>query len=160
MGTTNTCSACGQKIVGSKYTHGGKNYCCACYGALAEKLEKEAKDKQSLIDYIKDIFSLSELPTETLNLIDRELKSGRTVRGLRATLWYYYDILLTNPTNVLNLSFVFRDQYGAAKEYAEQIAKLKKINKKVDLTPKTRVVQVKKDTSGATAKIPYKIEDL
>ena len=160
---SNVCSSCGTKITGLKYTHNGKVYCYNCYQNVQQELLKTEQEKQELYAYIKQLFVIAEIPEDVVAGIDRELNGGKKIKGIKNTLWYYYEVEAHVGT-VNNIVYTIRDQYENARNYVREINKLKEINKDIDINVPTRTVVIKKselDTqSNIKRKINYNIEDL
>lgn len=159
------CSACGCKIAnGMKYNYGGKQYCFDCYQKLQEQLLQEDEGKKELYDYIKKLFSLSEVPEDVILGIDREIAKGKKLRGIYLTIHYYYEIEEHARKNITQILYIIRDYYEAAKQYEASVRELEKVNDKVDLTPRTRKIRLKPEDLNKKTNPPqkpkYSIEDL
>lgn len=82
-----SCSACGKKILnGLVYTHNGKAFCYECYQKMQQELAVAEEQKQQLFNYIKQLFSLGELPPDTVNVVEKELSKRRQYR--KSTMSY------------------------------------------------------------------------
>lgn len=161
---SNVCNSCGAKITGLKYTYNGKVYCYTCYQSIQEELLKAEQDKQELYNYIKQLFVIAEIPEDVVVGIDRELANGKKLKGIKNTLWYYYEVEAHICSNVSNVTYVIRDQYENARNYVREINKLKEINKNIDIDVPVRKIVIKKSELDAQnntkKKINYNIEDL
>lgn len=159
----NVCGSCGTKITGLKYTYNGKVYCYNCYQVIQQELLKTEQEKQELYSYIKQLFVIAEIPEDVVAGIDRELNNGKKIKGIKNTLWYYYEVEAHVGT-VNNIVYTIRDQYENARNYVREINKLKEINKDIDINVPTRTVIIKKSEldsqSNMKRKINYNIEDL
>jgi len=158
------CNSCKNKITGLKYTYEGKGYCYSCYQTIQEELLKTEQDKQELYTYIKQLFAISEIPQEVVMGIDRELANGKKLKGIKNTLWYYYEIC-GYTGSVSGVVYTIRDQYENARAYVLQMNKIKEINKTVDINvPENKIVikqsDLQKTQTNPRDKINYRIEDL
>ena len=115
---SNICTKCENKITGLKYTYNGKSYCYSCYQAIQLELAKAEQDKQELYSYIKQLFAISEIPEDILMGIDREINSGKKVKGIQKTLKYYYEKLEHTADDVALIVFVIKNQYENARQDA------------------------------------------
>ena len=160
--TKSTCYGCGQRILGWPYPLKGHNYCYECFQTAQQEVEKEEQEKEILYHTIRRIFKVSEIPSEVLNAIERELKSGRKIRGLESTIKYYYDIMENPVGPITNLGFILHDQYDNAKNYVARISAIMRHNDTVDLNVPPVTVKVTRDSLRPIRNddISYKIEDL
>lgn len=121
-------------------------------------------DQQVLYRYIKQLFSVTEVPQEVVASITREAAKGKKYRGLRLTLHYYYEILENQPNDITYVPFVIRDQYENARKYEEESRKIQEINQQVNLS-NTPIRTVKLKATDLTNNIgrkkkKYDITDL
>lgn len=155
------CSKCGALLLGTAFREiGGKRYCEKCY--QEEIAEKMAFDnaQQDLYNYIKEVFGVSYIPPEITGAITRQISYEKAqVKGLKATIWYYYKILGNTPV-LETLPRVLKDQYDRTREYLIEQRKLRETNMKVDINVKPRVVVVNKEDQKTRNKPKYKMEDL
>lgn len=158
------CNSCGNKITGLKYTYEGKSYCQACYQNIQQELLKTEQEKDELYNYIKQLFVISELPSDLVAGIDRELFNGKKIKGIKNTLWYYYEVNGHPCTNINSVIYTIRDQYENARNYVIQTKKIIEQNQTVNLDVPPNVIVIKKSDLDAQnnnrPKINYKIEDL
>ena len=135
-----SCSVCGKKILnGLVYTHNGKAFCYECYQKMQQELAVAEEQKQQLFNYIKQLFSLGELPSDTVMAVEKELSRERTAQKIHDVLYYYYEIM-ARPRGSLNaIPFVLKEQYENAMKYFKEAAKLKEINEGVDLSNPTTI---------------------
>ena len=117
MGAVYQCCKCGAKIVSSIRKYQGKFYCEHGYEQVMEEAQRFEEEKQKLILFIKDLFSLNECPDVVLYAIDRAIKDGKKLSGIKGTLRYYYDYL-GNPADNVNIigTVIQREYANAAKE--------------------------------------------
>ena len=160
-----SCSACGKKILnGLVYTHDGKAFCYECYQKMQQELAVAEEQKQQLFNYIKQLFSLGELPPDTVNVVERELSKEKTIQEIHDVLYYYYEIM-ARPRGSLNaIPFVLKEQYENAMKYFKEATKLKEINEGIDLSNPTAVTitMSREDLSNPARKrkLKYDISDL
>lgn len=164
MSSVFICNACKSKITGLKYNYEGKSYCFSCYQNIQQDLLKTEQDKQELYNYIKQLFTVSEIPQDVVAGIDRELSSGKKLKGIKSTLWYYYEVYENTRNNVSAIPFIIHDQYENAKNYVIQMNKIKEINQNIDINvPENKIVIKKSELEkniNPRNKISYNIEDL
>lgn len=160
--TKGICHKCRQPILNWPYTLRGEQYCYECFMQQQSELEEEEAARQVLYSTIKRIFCVSEVPQDVITAIDRELKNGRKISGLEATIRYYYEIMGHPVTSVSNVGFVLRDQYDNARRYAEEVAQIMERNQDVDLSAQSVTVRVTPESlyPSRSKKIPYRIEDI
>ena len=157
----NVCSECGGRIVGLNYSSGGKNYCQTCFDKLTAALSSQETEKQELLKYIREVFQVADVPADVISSISREIRRGKTTKGIRSTIKYYY-FIEGNPTkNIANLPYVIQDQYEAARAYAQRMKEIKEKNKDIDLTTESVNIKINpRDLNRKRKKIAYNIEDL
>ena len=158
MSNALTCARCGQRIVGNGHRYLGKVYCSTCYDEVMEETMALENDKQELYDYIKNLFGKSECPNEVIFMIDQQLRTGKKVRGIQATLYYYYEILGHDTNNILGLGRVLQEQYENARDYTEQVNKNQELNRQVNLNVEPKNIKIPRPCSKKRLK--YKLEDL
>lgn len=155
------CARCGQRVVGNGHYYAGRKYCAHCYDELMQELIELDKAKEDLYNYIKTLFGVSECPQEVIYTIDRALGKGKKLKGIRATIWYYYEIQGHAPDNTSSLSRVINDYYEDAKNYINHVNDVKAKNAELDLSDvPTVVVKVDLNNLEKKKKIKYRMEDL
>ena len=160
-----SCSVCGKKILnGLVYTHNGKAFCYECYQKMQQELAVAEEQKQQLFNYIKQLFSLGELPPDTVMAVEKELSRERTAQEIHDVLYYYYEIM-ARPRGSLNaIPFVLKEQYKNSMKYFKEAAKLKEINEGIDLSnPTTVTITMSREDLSSPArkrKLKYDISDL
>ena len=160
-----SCSVCGKKILnGLVYTHNGKAFCYECYQKMQQELAVAEEQKQQLFNYIKQLFSLGELPPDTVMAVEKELSRERTAQEIHDVLYYYYEIM-ARPRGSLNaIPFVLKEQYENSMKYFKEAAKLKEINEGIDLSNPTTITitMSREDLSSPVRKRKpkYDISDL
>ena len=160
-----SCSVCGKKILnGLVYTHNGKAFCYECYQKMQQELAVAEEQKQQLFNYIKQLFSLGELPPDTVMAVEKELSRERTAQEIHDVLYYYYEIM-ARPRGSLNaIPFVLKEQYKNSMKYFKEAAKLKEINEGIDLSNPTTITitMSREDLSSPVRKRKpkYDISDL
>lgn len=163
VGTAFICHKCGNKSTGMKYTFRGQNYCYSCYQKIMQQQENQISEKEHLYNYIKQLFSVCEIPTEVINLIEKELANEKKIKGMELTLKYYYEILGKNST-INTVGYIIRDQYENAKKYFEEVKQIQENNKQVEFDKiPARIIQINPrdlESKVRSNKPKYKIEDL
>ena len=160
-----SCSVCGKKILnGLVYTHNGKAFCYECYQKMQQELAVAEEQKQQLFNYIKQLFSLGELPPDTVMAVEKELSRERTAQEIHDVLYYYYEIM-ARPRGSLNaIPFVLKEQYENAMKYFKEAATLNEINEGIDLSNATTITitMAREDLSSPVRKRKpkYDISDL
>ena len=156
------CAGCGKELIGISYPHGGKSYCLDCHEAILSELLKAEEQKTALYNYIRELFNIGEIPEMVLMAIDRELKSGKKIKGIQSTIKYYYEVEGHEAKNIDYLSFVIKDQYDNARKYSEYIKAQQEHNSKIDLNVPPVVIKIdpKKNYNGNRKKTSCNIEDL
>ena len=137
-----TCSRCGDKILnGLSYSHNGKAFCHKCFEEIQTELLATEEDKKVLYQYIKKLFSLTEIPVEVITGINKEISKGLNYQQAKSVLYYYYEVMDNRRGSVDYIPYVLRDQYESALNYEKETEELRKINEKVDLshTPKRKI---------------------
>ena len=139
MATALRCAECGTTIVpSSKLTFKGKTYCPKCYNKAIKEAESAEQELEELVEFIKELFGLTEFPPEWLEQIQAYHKEKKTLRGMQATLYYYYE---------------------SASNYFKEQKELAKKNSEVDLTPVKRTI-IMAPPQNQTRKPKFNIEDL
>ena len=162
MAKSATCSRCGLKILnGLTYNCNGKTFCFNCYTIANQELETIEQERQKLYQYIRQLFSLSEVPEEIIVMINREVARGKKYKGIRLTIRYYYEILEYPHSDFTLLPWVVASQYENARAYEAEVNRVRKVNEGVDLTPKIRTIQLTpSDLTNHRKKKSCNIEDL
>ena len=78
-------------------TFKGKTYCPKCYNKAIKEAESAEQELEELVEFIKELFGLTEFPPEWLEQIQAYHKEKKTLRGMQAPLYYYYMILGNIP---------------------------------------------------------------
>lgn len=158
---TKICRGCNQHIVGMNYGYGGATYCAACFQKLQDRLAHDEGDRKLLYDTIRRIFNVTEIPDEVVAAVNREVKAGRKLTGLTATLRYYYDLEGHVPGGVYSAIPVFREQYENARNYARKMAQIAERNQNIDLDVPPTIVTVTPESLRPIRQRPtINIEDL
>lgn len=153
------CSSCGNSIIGSVRKYQGKLYCEHCYEVVMEEAQRFEEQKQKLIIFIKELFSVNECPEVVLYVIDRAIKEGKKLSGIKGTLLYYYQEEGNVPDNISIIGNVIQKYYDKAAEYYKRKKELRAINEKIDIN--VPAVTVKIQSSKQEVKKPkYRMEDL
>lgn len=124
--------------------------------------EKIAIDnaQKDLYNYIKEVFGVTYIPPEVAGAITRQISYDKIqIKGLKATIWYYYKVLGNTPVLEL-LPRVLKEQYNRTRQYLIDQKKIREENMKVNINVKPRVVVVNKDDQGNRNKPKYRMEDL
>lgn len=139
------CTKCGRIIVGDPYQIDGDDFCATCYSEELQARKKLNAEKADLYDYLKKLFNIDECPETTKRTINRALASGKTLRGIRNTISYYYEIIQAEePNNIGYLSLIIDTQYEEAKKYWVKIEKLRDINSKVEIKKDPKVIVIER----------------
>lgn len=159
------CSQCGQRIVnGNAQKYNNKNVCQTCYQKLMQAEIKAQKAKKELYDYIKSVLGLNECPREITTAIDHLIKDGKKVKGIEATVYYYYLVLGNkyNPDQRYYFYKIINDEYLNARDFIAQQQKIKEINANFHATTPPVIVRIHEGdiTKKRRKKINYKMEDL
>ena len=162
MSTSYFCTKCGTRIVGTSFKIRGKNVCGACYAEEMKVLEDIEDQKKDLYKYICSLFSLKECPIQYIDDINRLVKDGYKVSGIRATIQYYFQIM-GNQSNTINIPFIGKIielNYLKAKQYFEEVKKVQEENEKVDLNIPPKIVYINPQKNKRKKTVKYKMEDL
>lgn len=159
MSTVNTCNRCGNRIITGVRKYQGKLYCEHCYELLMEEVQRFEEEKQKLILFIKDMFSIQVCPEHVLYAIDKAIKEGKKLSGIRGTLVYYYTIKGNAPDNINYLATVIQREYENASQYFEEVRRIKAVNEQIDINVPPVTVRVRTG-KNARKKSKYKMEDL
>lgn len=152
------CAHCGQKIIGNGYRYLGKVYCGACYEkAMQESMALEAA-KEELFGYVKNLFGKTDCPPEVIYMVEQNLKTGKKIKGIRATIYYYYEVKGHEPNNIFFLGKVISEQYENARQYVEECARIAEVNRLTNLVVAPNNVKVRQPRRKK--EIKYKMEDL
>ena len=159
MATALRCAECGTTIVpSSKLTFKGKTYCPKCYNKAIKEAESAEQELEELVEFIKELFGLTEFPPEWLEQIQAYHKEKKTLRGMQATLYYYY-MILGNIPDVERGLWAIKFYYESASNYFKEKKELAKKNSEVDLTPVKRTI-IMAPPQNQTRKPKFNIEDL
>ena len=155
MATALRCAECGTTIVpSSKLTFKGKTYCPKCYNKAIKEAESAEQELEELVEFIKELFGLPEW----LEQIQAYHKEKKTLRGMQATLYYYY-MILGNIPDVERGLWAIKFYYESASNYFKEQKELAKKNSEVDLTPVKRTI-IMAPPQNKTRKPKFNIEDL
>lgn len=154
-----TCAHCGQVLIGNGRPSKGKVYCPSCFDKLVKEQEVFEAEKQDLCIYLRKLFGLTEVPAEVVHAIDRLYRDGRKLKGMKATIYYYYEILGNDTYNVMLFSKIITEQYDNARMYLEKVRKIQQHNAEVDIKvpPMTYTIS---DKHKNKRKPQRRIEDL
>lgn len=140
------CSRCGKKIVGASHKIKDASYCGGCYQIEMQSLADAEKGKKELYAYIRDLFGKSVCPEPVVLAIERALASGKTLTGIKFTIYYYYQVLANTAENINEVPWTIRDYYDEARDYAVSMKKLGEENKKVEINNIPSEIKIKKPT--------------
>lgn len=138
------CARCGKKIIGAVHKVQDASYCGGCYPIVMQSLADLEKGKKDLYAYIKDLFGKAACPDPVVNAIERALSSGKTLTGIRFTVYYYYQVLANTAENINEVPWIIRDYYDEARDYAASMKRLGEENKKVNIEKTPSEVKIKK----------------
>ena len=153
------CAKCGQRLIGNGHRFLSKNYCDSCYEKEMVELEALEAEKDRLYGYIKELFGISECPSEVIYAIENNIKYGKKVSGIRATLWYYYEIQ-GHTTDISFLNKIIKEQYDNARKYIESARQIKKQNDQTNLNVEPITVKLHSNINKKKRSAKYKMEDL
>lgn len=157
------CPKCGQRLIGqTTINYKNKSYCLACYNILIEQEKELEKSEESLYNYIKGLFGLTECPSEVISNLEYLIKQGKTLKGIRATIHYYYEIKgnEANADNIMYLSKTIREQYDNARDYWREQNLLRQKNMQVNLDVPARKIVLKETPKSRRKQLNYRMEDL
>lgn len=157
------CSEC-KRILGTslKYSHQGRVFCFDCFQKVQAQLLEDEKKRQELYDYIKKIFNISSISADILSSIDHLIKDGKKLSGIKATLYYYYEIM-GSSTPLSSLYFVIRDHYDEAHDYFVKQHQVAEANAQVKINPSSVTITLdpkKLHEESSKKKFKYNIEEL
>lgn len=133
MASSRVCSCCGRKIIGLPYTVNNKTYCYECFQKLAQNSESTEQELQPLYCLLKETFEITDVSESTISAIRRELKNGKKITGIMATITYYYKILGHTDESIEYLGIVIRDHYEEARKYYAEVNQMKERNAGIDI---------------------------
>ena len=153
------CSKCGNRIITGVRKYQGKLYCEHCYEQIMEEAQRFEEEKQKLILFIKDLFSIPECPDVVLYAIDRAIKDDKKLSGIKGTLIYYYNIKGNPADNVGVIGNVIQHEYANAAKYYEETKRIRATNEQIDINVPAVTVKVH-SSKGKKYKSKYRMEDL
>lgn len=154
------CTSCGCKILGKGRRLEGAIYCEDCYQKkMTEKINLD-NAKAELYTYITNLFGLGDCPTPVISYIDRALKYGKKIPGIRATIKYYYEIEGHSLNYIEGLGRIIDDNYIKAREYYAQQEEIRKKNLKININVPPKVVTINQQSNTSKKMPKYKMEDL
>lgn len=160
MVSANTCSKCGNRIITGVRKYQGKYFCAHCYEQVMEEVQHFEEEKQKLILFIKELFAISECPEVVLYAIEKALKDGKKLSGIKGTLIYYYNIK-GNPTDNINIiGTVIQREYANAAQYFEEVKRIKLVNETINIDVPPVIIQVHEGKQNSRKKAKYRMEDL
>ena len=142
MVSTNTCSRCGNKIISGARKYQSKFFCAQCYEQVMEEVQHFEEEKQKLVLFIKELFAVQECPELVLYAIDKALKEGKKLSGIKGTLIYYYNIKGNSADNISVIGSVIQREYSNAAQYFEEVKRVKAANQKIDIDVAPIIVQI------------------
>ena len=154
------CAKCHTQIIGNPFRFKGEPYCLTCYNQITSEIEEKTQKKQELFDYIVKFFNVKECPSEIIRGMERLLKEGKTIFGIKATIYYYYKIL-GNEINETSFKFLVKnveDSYKSAKDYVAEQKRINEKNREVDLNIPPQIVRITPSKSKPI--FDYNMEDL
>lgn len=159
------CSNCGARITaGLAYSYNGKPVCYNCLKKIQSELKSVEGERDSFCQYLRGLFSLSEIPQNVLKQVDKEVAAGKGYQDLRFVIYYYYEVLGNKRGSIDSVIYVIRDQFNRAQQYKLQLEVTKEKNKGVDLsTPVVRTIVLSPEdlaNPNKRKKKKYDISDL
>lgn len=159
MSTSLRCSRCGTAVVAtSKKVLDGQTLCPSCYRKAIEEVKLAEQELEELLEYARELFGITEIPPDWLEQIKAYRKDKKTYFGMRATLYYYYEVVGNRADPDKGL-WAIRNYYDTASRYFAEQKELRQSNTQVDLTPIKRTV-IMSPPENPTRKPKYNIEDL
>lgn len=153
------CAKCGNRIISNIHKFQGNLYCDHCYELIMEEAQKLEDEKQKLYNFIKELFSINELPELAIYIIDKALKEGKKLSGIRGTLNYYYRILGKSTDDILNIGRIIQFEYDNACKYYEEARRIQALNEQVNLNVPPINVKIK-STRNERKKPNYNMEEI
>lgn len=143
------CSICGKtfnrekesyvKTSSTRYAH---KACGEPFLQEKEKENKEAKDKEMLNDYIKQIYQIEQLSPLMRKQVKRfHDELGFTYSGMCGALAYFYNVQGHTTEKARGVG-ILEYIYEEAKQYYVNLAKINLANEGVDFSIPTRVVSI------------------
>lgn len=160
MVSANTCSKCGNKIISGVHKYQGKFFCAQCYEQVMEEVQRFEEEKQKLVLFIKELFAIQECPELVLYAIEKALKEGKKLTGIRGTLIYYYTIKGNPADNISVIGTVIQREYMNAAQYFKEVKQIREINDKVDINVPPVVIKLPEGQQKRRKQPKYKMEDL
>ena len=159
MSSVYQCNKCGSKIITGIRKYQGKLYCEHCYEQIMEEAQRFEEEKQKLILFIKDLFSIQECPDVVLYAIDRAIKEDKKLSGIKGTLHYYYNIKGNPADNVGIIGTVIQREYQNASKYYEDTKRIRAVNEETDINVPAVTVKIN-SSKKSKYKSKYRMEDL
>ena len=163
MGTaiTSYCHRCKQRIVGLRHRYDGKEYCDECYNTLMQELQELEQQKVALYAYIGNLFGVSECPDYVIYAIDKAIKSGKKVKGIEGTIYWYYQIQNHLANNIGEVVTIINTEYENARKYVASQREIARQNEEVNFTDiPAKTVQIVSNRRKKKWKSNYRMEDL
>lgn len=153
------CARCNTTVATeAKKVLDGQTLCPSCYRKAIEEAKLAERELEELLEYVKELFGVTELPLDWPEQIKAFKKDKKTYFGMRATLYYAYEVLGNTPDPERGL-WAIRYYYDKAANYFAEQKELQQRNSSVDLTPIRRTV-IMSPPENTTRKPKYNIEDL
>ncbi len=124
-----------------------------------EEAQRFEEEKQRLINFIKDLFSVQECPEVVLYALERAIKDGKKLSGIKGTLVYYYQELGNSPDNITIVGNIIQRYYEKAAEHFKKKKEQRAINEKIDINVPPVIVKIRSSTKEIK-KPKYRMEDL
>ena len=121
--------------------------CGDCYFKEVESLQKQEKEKVAFYEYLKKLFGKTSCPEPVKNAVDWALRDGKSLTGIRFTVYYYYEVLANSPENISEVQWIIRDYYEEAKSYAQEMNELGEYNRSVNIVRTPTQLKIKKPSS-------------
>lgn len=108
--------------------------------------EEEHKNKLELLQYVKTLTGLEDLPTKVFVLLDKYINNyGFTYKGMYEAMYWYYTVNKNPPYK--DSVGIIPNIYDEAKVYFESIKKTQEKNEKTEVIPQMRHVKIKPETT-------------
>ena len=152
------CSKCKTSIVGHINKYGNNLYCDHCYEEIMANLQRLEEEKNKLYAFVKDLFSIREIPDPVVFALNKAISEGKKPSGIQGTLIYYYKVKENPVEDIAYLGLIIQKEYNNAANYFAENKRIKEANAAIDIQVPTVTVRI--STTEQKAKYKYKMEDI
>jgi hypothetical protein len=153
------CSKCGVHIIAAPYQYQGKTYCPQCYAEVIAQVKKNDSGMDSLLTYVRNLYSTMELSGSVISCINKFLKDGMTTDEIISVLEYYYKAKGSAIGKPEDMWWVLRDYRLDAQRYKDKISSLAKEAAGKDFSTPPIVMTIKEPQPTAP-KYDYDLEKM